>query len=147
VIGPLDGDWWRLGAAQFVYENLGYLFVVGVAAGIFGTSLERRYGAPVMLGVFLVSGAAGMYVASETADFPLAMGGNASALGLVFAWFVRDLRDRRGGDDPETDLFGVAAIAAVLLAMPILETTADAWAGLTGAAVGAAAGTLLPQRS
>jgi membrane associated rhomboid family serine protease len=146
VIGPLDGDWWRLGAAQFVYENLGYLFVVGVAVAIFGSSLERRYGAPVMLAVFLLSGAAGMYVASETADFPLAMGGNASALGLVFAWFVRDLRDRRGGDDPETDLFGVAAIAAVLLAMPILETTADAWAGLTGAVVGAAAGALLPQR-
>jgi membrane associated rhomboid family serine protease len=147
VIGPLDGDWWRLGAAQFVYENLGYLFVVAVAVAIFGTSIERRYGPPVMLGVFLLSGAAGMYVASETANFPLAMGGNASALGLLCAWLVRDLRDRRGGDDPETDLFGVAAIAAVLLAMPILETTADPWAGLTGAAVGAAAGTLLPQRT
>lgn len=147
VIGPLDGDWWRLGAAQFVYENLGYLFVVAVAVAIFGTSLERRYGPPVMLGVFLLAGAAGMYVASETADFPLAMGGNASALGLLCAWLVRDLRDRRGGGDPETDLFGVAAIGAVLLAMPILETTADPWAGLTGAAVGAAAGTLLPRRS
>jgi len=147
VIGPLDGDWWRLGAAQFVYENLGYLFVVGVAVGIFGTSVERRYGTPVMLGVFLLAGAAGMYVASETADFPLAMGGNASALGLLSAWLVRDLRDRRAGEDPETDLFGVAAIAAVLLAMPILETTADPWAGLTGVVVGAAAGALLPQRS
>jgi len=41
----------------------------------------------------------------------------------------------------------VAAIAAVLLAMPILETTADPWAGLTGVVVGAAAGALLPQRS
>jgi len=147
VIGPLDGDWWRLGAAQFVYENLGYLFVVGVTAGIFGTSLERRYGPPVMLGVFLAAGAAGMFVASETADLPLAMGGNASALGLLCAWLVRDLRDRRGGEDTETDLFGVAAIAAVLLAMPILETTADPWAGLTGVVVGAAAGALLPQRS
>ena len=147
VIGPLDADWWRLVAAQFVYENLGYLFVVGVTAGIFGTSLERRYGPFVMLGVFLLSGAAGMFVASETADFPLAMGGNASALGLLCAWLVRDLRTRRSGEDPETDLFGVAAIAAVLLAMPILETTADPWAGLTGAVVGAAAGTLLPQRN
>jgi membrane associated rhomboid family serine protease len=147
IIGPLDGDWWRLGAAQFVYENVGYLFVVGVAAAIFGTSLERRYGAPVMLAVFLGSGAAGMYVASEAVDFPLAMGGNASALGLLCAWFVRDLRDRRAGEDTETDLFGVAAIAALLAVMPALELTADPWAGLVGAAVGGVAGLLLPQRA
>jgi membrane associated rhomboid family serine protease len=147
IIGPLDGDWWRLGAAQFVYENVGYLFVVGVAAAIFGTSLERRYGAPVMLAVFLGSGAAGMYLASETADFPLAMGGNASALGLLCAWLVRDLRSRRGGEDTETDLFGVAAIAALLVVMPALELTADPWAGLAGAAVGGLAGLLLPQRA
>jgi membrane associated rhomboid family serine protease len=147
VIGPLDGDWWRLVASQFVYENVGYLFVVAVAAAIFGTSLERRYGMFVMLGVFLASGAAGMYLASETADFPIAMGGNASALGLLCAWLVRDLRDRRAGEDPETDLFGVAAIGAVLIAMPILETTADAWASLAGAAVGSVAGLLLPRRA
>jgi membrane associated rhomboid family serine protease len=147
VIGPLDGDWWRLVAAQFVYENVGYLFVVAVAAAIFGTSLERRYGLPVMLGVFLASGAAGMYLASETADLPVAMGGNASALGLLCAWLMRDLRNRRAGEDPETDLFGVAAIGAVLIAMPILEPTADAWAGLAGAAVGSVAGLLLPRRA
>jgi membrane associated rhomboid family serine protease len=147
VIGPLDGDWWRLIAAQFVYENVGYLFVVAVAVAIFGSSIERRYGMPVMLAVFLGSGAAGMYVASEAETFPLAMGGNGSALGLLCAWLVRDLRDRRAGDDPETDLFGVAAIGAVLIAMPILELTADPWAGLTGAVAGAIAGLLLPQRS
>jgi membrane associated rhomboid family serine protease len=147
LIGPLDGDWWRLVAAQFVYENVGYLFIVAVAVAIFGTSLERRYSAPVMLAVFLASGAAGMYLASETADFPVAMGGNASALGLLCAWLVRDLRDRRAGEDPETDLFGVVAIGAVLVAMPILEPTADAWAGLAGAVVGSIAGLLLPRRA
>jgi membrane associated rhomboid family serine protease len=147
VIGPLDGDWWRLVAAQLVYENVGYLFVVAVAVAIFGTSLERRYGAPVMLAVFLGSGAAGLYLATETADLPVAMGGNASALGLLCAWLVRDLRDRRAGEDTETDLFGVAVIAGVLAVMPILEPTADAWAGLAGAAVGALAGILLPRRA
>ena len=58
-----------------------------------------------------------------------------------------DLRDRRAGNDPETDLFGVVAIAALLAAMPILEVTADAWAGLAGAAVGTVAGLLLPKRA
>jgi membrane associated rhomboid family serine protease len=146
IIGPLEGDWWRLGAAQFVYENVGYLFAVGVAAAIFGTSLERRYSAPVMLLIFLGCGAAGMYAASETADFPLAMGGNASALGILAAWLVRDLRDRQSGYDTESDLLGVAAIAVVLGLMPLLELTADAWAGLAGAVTGCVAGLLLPQR-
>ena len=146
IIGPLDGDWWRLAAAQFVYENVGYLFAVAVAVAIFGTSIERRYGAPVMLLIFLGSGAAGMYLASEVVNFPLAMGGNASALGLLCAWTIRDLRDRQSGVDTESDLFGVIAIAVVLGLMPVLETTADAWAGLGGAAVGSLAGLLLPKR-
>ena len=96
-----------------MYENVGYLFAVGVAIAIFGTSLERRYGAAGRAGrSSSAAGAAGMYLASEVGDFPLAIGGNASALGLLCAWLVRDLRDRRAGYDTETDLFGVVAIAA-----------------------------------
>ncbi len=147
IIGPLDGDWWRLVAAQFAYENVGYLFAVALAVAIFGRSVERRYGVPVLALIFLGSGAAGMYLASETANFPVAMGGNASALGLLCAWAVRDLRDRQSGEDTESDLFGVIAIAAVLGLMPVLELTADAWAGLGGAVVGSLAGLLLPKRA
>ena len=147
IIGPLDGDWWRLVAANFVYENVGYLFAVAVAVAIFGGSLERRYGAPVLLGIFLAGGAAGMYLASEAETFPLAMGGNAAALAVLTAWGIRDLRDRQAGEDTETDLFGVIAIAAVLVLMPLLELTAEAWAGLAGVAVGGLAGLVLPKRS
>ena len=141
VIGPLDGDWWRLVAAQFVYENVGYLFAVGVAVAIFGTSLERRYGAARdRCDLPRLPARPGMYLATRGRGLPVAIGGNGSALGLLCAWLVRDLRDRRAGYDTESDLLGVAAIAAVLVAMPLLETTADAWAGLGGAAVGALAG-------
>ena len=69
-----------------------------------------------------------MYLASEVVDFPLAVGGNASALELLCAWLMLDLATG-AGNDPETDLFGVVAIAALLAAMPILEVTADAWSG------------------
>jgi membrane associated rhomboid family serine protease len=146
VVGPLDGDWWRLGAAQFVYENVGYLLAVGIVTAIFGTSLERRYGVFAPAVIFLASGAAGIYLASEIETFPLVLGANGSALGLLCAWLVRDLRDRRGGYDTESDLLGIAAIAAVLAVMPALETTASEWAGLGGAAAGAALGLLLPER-
>jgi membrane associated rhomboid family serine protease len=146
IIGPLDGDWWRLAAANFIYENVGYLFAVSLAMAIFGTSIERRYGAPLLLVLFLGAGAAGMYLASEAETFPVVMGGNAGALSVLGAWAMRDLRDRREGEDTESDLFGVIAIAVVLALMPLLEVTADVWAGITGAAIGCMVGLLLPKR-
>jgi membrane associated rhomboid family serine protease len=146
LVGPLDGEWWRLGAAQFTYENVGYMLAVGIAIAIFGSSIEGRYGTAVTLGFFLAAGAAGMYLASELEDFPLAFGGNGAALGLLCAWLVRDLRDRRSGFDTESDLLGVAVIAAVLAAMPLLETTANELVGVGGAAVGALLGLALPAR-
>jgi membrane associated rhomboid family serine protease len=146
VIGPLDGDWWRLVAAQFNYDNVGYLFVVGVAVAIFGTSLERRYTGFATAAIFLACGALGMYLATAIEDFPIAIGGNGSALGLVGAWLMRDLRDRRSGYDTESDLLGVTAIAAVLVAMPLLENTADGWVALGGGVLGCLIGALLPER-
>lgn len=83
VVGPLDGDWWRLLAAQFIYENVGYLLAVGVAVAIFGSSVERRYGPLVPVAIFLAAGALGVYLASEIESFPVVFGGNGSALGLL----------------------------------------------------------------
>ena len=146
VIGPLEGDWWRLVTAQFNYDNVGYLFAVGVALAIFGTSLERRYSGLATAAIFLGCGAAGYYLMTEIETIPVALGANGSALGLMGAWLVRDLRDRRGGYDTESDLLGVAAIGAVLIAMPLLEPSADGWVALGGAGLGCLVGALLPER-
>jgi membrane associated rhomboid family serine protease/ribosomal protein L40E len=146
IFGPLDGDWWRLVAAQFVYENVGYLLAVAVAVAIFGTSLERRYGPIVTLLAFVAAGAAGMYLETVVSDVPEALGGNGAALGLLCAWLVRDLLARRKGEDTETDILGAAAVAVVLALMPLLEPTSSAWAGLGGAVTGALLGLVLPAR-
>jgi membrane associated rhomboid family serine protease len=146
IAGPLNGDWWRLLASQFAYDNLGYLLAVGVAVAIFGTSLERRYGTLVMLALFLASGAAGMYLATVAETLPIAFGGNGSALGLICAWAVLDLRARRSGIDIESDLLGVAVIAAVVALMPLADDSASWWAALGGAAIGGLVGLLMPQR-
>jgi membrane associated rhomboid family serine protease len=146
IVGPLDGDWWRVITSQFNYDNVGYLFAVGVAAAIFGSSLERRYSGLATAAIFLGCGALGMYLATLMESFPIAIGGNGAALGLIAAWTVRDLRDRRSGYDTESDLLGVAAIAAVLLLMPALDRWADVWAGLGGAALGCVIGIALPER-
>ena len=146
IFGPLHGDWWRLAASQFNYDNVGYLFAVGVVLAIFGTSIERRYSPLATLAIFVGCGAAGMYLATVVESFPVALGGNGSALGLLGAWLVRDLRDRRSGYDTESDLLGVAAIATVLAAMPLLDTTSNGWTGLGGAALGCLVGLALPER-
>jgi membrane associated rhomboid family serine protease len=147
VGSSLDGDWWRLGAAQFLYENVGYLFVVAIATTIFGSSLERRYGPAVPLLAFLASGAVGLYLATVADSSLIVLGGNGSVLGLLCAWLVRDLRDRRAGIDTDTDLLGVGAMAAVLAIMPLLEPTANGWTALGGATTGTLVGLALPSRS
>ena len=67
---------------------------------------------------------------------PIVSGANAGALGLLAAWAVPDLEAARARRYYDGDLLGVAAIAAVLLAMPFARREASWLAGVTGAAVG-----------
>jgi membrane associated rhomboid family serine protease len=146
LAGPIGGDWWRLVTSQFNYDNVGYLFAVGVAVGIFGTSLERRFSGFATAAIFLGCGALGMYLATVADSNVIALGGNGGALGLMGAWFIRDLRDRRAGFDTESDLLGAAAIAAVMVAMPLLARYANGWVALGGGALGCLVGAALPSR-
>jgi len=136
IIGPLDGDWWKLFSTQFAYLNGLYAFVTLLAVAIFGWLLERRRGPVVTLVVFFGAGATGALVASAVYAVPLVSGANGAALGLLAAWAVPDLIDARAGNYYEGDLLGVAAIAALLLAMPYARPEASWLAGVTGAVVG-----------
>jgi membrane associated rhomboid family serine protease len=136
IIGPLDGDWWKLFSTQFAYVNGLYAFVTLLAIAIFGWLLERRRGPAVALVVFLGAGATGALVASAVYAEPVVSGGNGAALGLLAAWAVPDLIDARAGNYYEGDLLGVGAIAALLLAMPYASPEASWLAGVTGAVVG-----------
>jgi membrane associated rhomboid family serine protease len=140
IMGPLKGDWWKLFTSQFAYGNGLYAFVVLVATAIFGWLLERRHGPVVMLAVFLGAGATGALVASAVYAEPVVIGGNGAALGLLAAWSIPDLRAARAGVDYEGDLLGVAAIAALLLAMPLARPEASWLAGVAGGAFGLLAG-------
>jgi membrane associated rhomboid family serine protease len=136
VIGPLDGDWWKLFSTQFAYVNGLYAFVTLLAVAIFGWLLERRHGPAIVLVVFFGAGATGALVASAVYPLPLVSGANGAALGLLAAWAVPDLIDARAGNYYEGDLLGVAAIAALLLALPYARPEASWLAGVTGAVVG-----------
>jgi predicted exporter len=62
------------------------------------------------------------------------------ALGAVAAWFAIRRAEAHRAIDQDYDPIGVAVAAAVLLALPIFESTADVFAGLVGGAVGGLAG-------
>ena len=145
IIGSVGSEWWRYLAAPFVYDDLGYLFVVCVALAIFVPSLERRLGTIPAVILLVACGALGMLAADaldslEPGVVLVAAGGNGVALGAVAAWIA--LRDREARADPgdDYDLIGVAVIAVVLLALPLVDTTASFVAGIAGGLVGGAAG-------
>ena len=142
VEGPIGKEWWRLLATGFIQDNAGVAFATLVAVGIFATHLERRFGAPAAVGIFLAGGAGGAALSVALKVYP-AIGANGPALALLAAWIVDDrLADRRGADRG-SDLLGVAAIAALLLLLPLADTRLSWVAGLGGAGAGAAIGALI----
>ena len=145
ITAPPDGDWWRYLAAPFVYTDAGYLFVCGLGLAIFLPGIERRIGSVPTLLLALASGSLGMLAAvgldSALGDgIPVAAGGNAMALGALAAYVALREPERRADPDDSYDPFAVAVAAAVLLALPLVESFADPWAGLAGAVVGGACG-------
>jgi membrane associated rhomboid family serine protease len=141
---PLHGEWWRFFTAPFVYADVGYLFVVAIGLAIFGFGIERRLGSGPTAVLLLACGSLGMLAASGIAsaqgDIVVIAGGNGMALGAVAAWFAIRRAEAHQAIDQDYDRIGVAVAAAVLLALPIFESTANVFAGLVGGVVGGLAG-------
>jgi len=79
-------------------------------------------------------------IADAQGEIVVIAGGNGMALGAVAAWFAIRRGEAHHAIDQDYDRIGVAVAAAVLLALPIFESTADVFAGLVGGAVGGLAG-------
>ncbi len=136
IVGPLNGDWWRLLSSQFVFISGVYAFATLMTIGIFGWLLERRHGPLLVVALFLGAGVAGALVACAVYVFPVVSGANAGALALLAAWAAPDLRARRAGADYEGDLLGAAVIAILLLALPFAMYESSWLAGVVGGAIG-----------
>ncbi len=144
LIVPLEDQWWRFLTAPFAYVDVGYLFVVAVGLAIFATGIERRLGTAPTAILLVACGSLGMVAASGIADaqgdIEVIAGGNGMALGALAAWFALRRAEAQRAIDDDYDVIGVIVAAAVLLALPIFDSSADPFAGLVGAVVGGLAG-------
>jgi membrane associated rhomboid family serine protease len=140
LLGPIDGEWWRVVTTQFIYDSTGYEVAALAAIAIFGTLLERRYGWWAPLFLFVVGGGAGMALVVAVEDVPVAIGGNAAALAMLAAWAMPHILARRAGGEDDADLLGVLAIAVLLVLLPLATEQANSLAGLGGGLVGIVVG-------
>jgi membrane associated rhomboid family serine protease len=140
AIVPGHNEVWRYFATPFLHSNAGYELVTLGTVAIFGTHLERRFGWPVPIVLFLACGAIGAWAAVQLNDSHLPFGANGAALGLLCAWLVDDQLAARRGEDRGNDMIGVLVIGAVLLLLPVMTVQASAVAGIAGGLAGAALG-------
>lgn len=140
ILGPLNGDWWRLLSSQFVYLNGFYAFAAVAAVALFGWLIERRHGPALVVALFLGTSAAGGLVTLAVYPNAIVGGANGPALALIACWAMPDLLSLARNEEYEGDLLGAAACAAVLLAMPLARSEVSWLAGVTGVAIGGLAG-------
>ena len=137
--------WWQYLAAPFVYDDLGYLFAIGLAMALFVPYLERRLGIVATLILLIACGGLGALAAPGLDEalgdgFTVMAGGNGIALGAVGAWWVLHRADARDDPTEEYDWIAVAVAACVLLLLPLVEDLANPWAGVVGGLVGLGCG-------
>jgi len=146
IVGQLDGQWWRLISASFFADNLWYTAASVALIALFGGLLERQHGSLVAAACFSICAVGGMAAAAGLESVPLALGGNAAALGLIGAWVVSPVLETRRAEQPLADLIGAAVCAAVMLLMPLAAVEASSTAGAGGLVLGLLAGAILARR-
>ena len=142
IVGPLEGEWWRIVTYPFVFDNFGTEFIALLTVGIFGSLLERRFGWFAVIAVFFASAAAGGALTEVLEVYP-ALSANGAALGLLAAWYVDDRLAARRGDDRGNDLLGVLVIFVVLMLLPVADETVSWAVAVGGLFAGAVLGALM----
>ena len=146
VVGPIDGEWWRVASSPFLAPNVWYGALGVIAVAVFGTLVERRNGPLVVLVTFVACGMGSIAVAGALETVPFALGANGAALGLIGAWAVPEARAVGTGRREWPELLPAGACAAVMLLMPLAAPEASPTAGVFGLAAGLLIGTLLSRR-
>ena len=143
-VDPL-GEWWQVLTAPFIGSNGWYQFAALGTVGIFGWLIERRRGPLPVLLIWLLAASGGMALVKLADPAPFAIGASGGALGLLCAWAVPILLERRrtGDSDDDNDLIGAGVLFVLLALMPfaIREVAELATAG--GIVIGVLCGLVL----
>ncbi len=148
VVADPGNELWRLVSANFVYEDIGYMFAVLLGLAIVGPSLERRIGTVGVLtyalaGGGLANGAAVVAAAGLGLDDPVvAAGGNGMVLFLAAALAAFRSAEVRANADDQWDQIGFAIVVAAVAALALVETYANPVVAVVGALSGWGAGAL-----
>ena len=144
VGAPSPAEWWRFLLAPLVYEGVGYLFGAGLAIAFFGAAVEQRLGTPATAVLLIACGSLGILGAFALADqrgaVEVLAGGNGTALGVIAAWWIiRRTEARRSGESDSVDWVPALIAAVVILALSLVQGTAEPFAAIIGGATGALA--------
>jgi len=138
-----DGQWWRLFTAMFVHFGIVHLALNMWALWDIGRLVERLYGRPRFVVLYLVSGVVGNLLSLAIQGNQAVSGGASGAIfSLYGALLVFLLRERRQVDRSEFKwLFGAASIFTLLilgmgLIVPGIDNAAHVGGLITGALVG-----------
>ena len=138
-----DGQWWRLASAMFVHFGIVHLAMNLWALWDSGRLVERLYGTPRFLAVYLGSGVAGNLVSLiAQGDGAVSGGASGAIFGLFGALLVCLLRERRRVDPGEFRwlFWGGAAFALASLALGFFVRGIDNAAHIGGLISGALLG-------
>ena len=140
ALKSVSADPWRFLTAALMNDGTAAQLAVVVGLGLYGWLLERRLGPIAVVLLFLLCGPGALALAAVIDPGTFVFGAHGAALGLLCAWVVPVLIERRRGtEDDDADLLGTLVIAAVLLLVPALSQ-GSVIAGLVGAGLGTLAG-------
>jgi membrane associated rhomboid family serine protease len=132
------GEWWRPLTALGLHANALHLALNALALWIFGTALERAWGAGRMVAIFLGAGVAGNLASAWLSQFEVSVGASSGLFGLVSAFGVALYRWR----SPVTTgmrrrlLLALALMVGVDATIGFLEPQIDNLAHLAGGGAG-----------
>jgi rhomboid protease GluP len=134
----VQGQLWRLVTPIFLHIGIVHLAFNTYAIYGFGSQIERFFGTPRFLGLYLVSGIAGVVASFSFSPHPSA-GASSAVFGLlgteaVFFYRYRNAFGRRG----QQRLYNILIVIGYNLALTFVAPSIDVWGHLGGLVSGAA---------
>jgi len=137
------GQVWRLLTSMFLHIGLVHLFFNGYALYIFGIQVERLYGSPRFLAIYLLAGLYGSLLSFAFGP-ELSAGASGAIFGLLGAMLAFFRRHRETfGTWGRQQLLNLLVLAAINLALGVAVPGIDILAHLGGLVSGAVLGWLL----